>query len=140
MTAIEASFIRMKSMADGSLQLVVEVEPRNAVAAFTLFGSPGTPLALAALQCAKAEPAEMPKGGPLARDVAMMCANPEFHRWAQVAFPAQWEAAYGKTPTEWAASVVRSVCCIESRAELDSNDAAAKRFHLLLRKPFEASK
>ena len=140
MTAIEGSFVRMKSMADGSLQLVVEVEPRNAVAAFMLFSSPGTPMALAALQCAKTTPAApAPKGGPLARDVAMICSNPAFHRWAQEAFPAQWEAALGKTPTDWSASVVRAVCGIESRAELDNNEAAAQRFHSLLRKPFEAA-
>lgn len=57
MTAIEASFVRLKSMADGSLQITAEVEPRHAVAAFTLFSAPGTPMALAALQCAKAAPA-----------------------------------------------------------------------------------
>lgn len=145
MTAIEASFVRLKSMADGSLQITAEVEPRNAVAAFMLFAAPGTPMALAAMKCAKAEPAEpeapeapaeKPKGGKLARDVAMMCANPEFHRWAQEAFPAQWEAAPGKTPTDWAASVVRAVCAIESRAELDNDEAAAKRFHSLIRDPY----
>lgn len=134
MTAIEASFVRLKSMADGSLQITAEVEPRNAVAAFMLFASPGTPMALAALQCAKAEPA--PKGGELARWVAMRCQEAAFQSWAQLTFPQQWAEALGDTPTAWAASVVRAVCSIDSRAELDSNPDAARRFHALIREPF----
>lgn len=144
-SVIEGSFVRMKSMADGSLQLVVEVEPRNAVAAFTLFSAPGTPMALAALQCAKAAPAALEaapqaaKGGERARWVGMRCQEPAFQRWLQGAFPAQWEAAHGTTPALWAASTVRAVCSIDSRAELDSDATAAARFDLLIRKPFGAS-
>lgn len=137
MTAIEASFVRLKSMADGSLQITAEVEPRNAVAAFMLFAAPGTPMALAALKSAKAEPA--PKGGQLAQWVAMRCGEAEFQRWLQEAYPQQWQAAHGDTPAKWAASTTRAVLGIESRAELDSDDAAAKRFHGLIRRPFEAA-
>jgi hypothetical protein len=126
-------------MADGTLRLTVDIEPRHSQAAFALFGAPGTPMALAAIKCATAEPAEKPKGGKLARDVAMMCANPAFHRWAQEHFTREWGDAPGDTPTAWAASVVRAVCGIESRAELDSDEAAAKRFHALIRRPFEAA-
>lgn len=135
MTAIEASFVRLKSMADGSLQITAEVEPRNAVAAFMLFAAPGTPMALAALQTARAEPA---KGGPLAKWVAIRCGEPAFQQWAKATHPTQWDAAPGDTPTAWAASVVRAVCSIESRAELDNDPAAAERFHTRIRKPYEA--
>ena len=137
MTAIEASFVRLKSMADGSLQITAEVEPRNAVAAFMLFASPGTPMALAALKSAKAEPSS--KGGQLAQWVAMRCGEAEFQRWLQDAFPQQWEAAHGDTPAKWAASTVRAVCGIESRAELDNDEAASLRFHARIRRPFEAA-
>ena len=127
-------------MADGSLQITAEVEPRNAVAAFMLFAAPGTPMALAALQCAKAAKAEpAPKGGQLAQWVAMRCGEAAFQRWLQDTFPQQWEAAHGDTPAKWAASTVRAVLGIESRKELDSDEAAALRFHARIRRPFEAA-
>jgi len=124
-------------MADGTLRLSLDIEPRHSQAAFALFGAPGTPMALAALKSAKAEPA--PKGGQLAQWVAMRCGEAAFQRWLQDTFPAQWQDAHGDTPAKWAASTVRAVCGIDSRAELDNDDAAAVRFHAAIRKPFEAS-
>ena len=137
MTVIESSSSSARTMADGTLRLTVDIEPRHSQAAFALFGAPGTPMALAALKSAKAEPA--PKGGPLAQWVAMRCGEAAFQRWLQDTYSAQWQDAHGDTPAKWAASTVRAVCGIESRAELDSNDAAAKRFHAVIRRPFEAA-
>jgi hypothetical protein len=134
---IESSSSSARTMADGTLRLTVDIEPRHSQAAFALFGAPGTPMALAALKSAKAEPA--PKGGQLAQWVAMRCGEAAFQRWLQDTFPAQWQDAHGDTPAKWAASTVRAVCGIESRAELDNDDAAAVRFHAAIRKPFEAS-
>ena len=141
MTAIEASFVRLKSMADGSLQITAEVEPRNAVAAFKLFSSPGTPMALAAMKCATSAPVAAPdaKGGERAKWCAMRCQEAAFSRWLQDAFPQQWATACGETPAQWAADTVRAVCGIESRAELDNDAAAAARFDRLIRKPFGAA-
>lgn len=142
---IESSSSSARTMADGTLRLTVDIEPRHSQAAFALFGAPGTPMALAALQCAKAEPAALEavplaaKGGERAKWAAMRCQEPGFHRWLQEAFPQQWEASHGNTPALWAASTVRAACGIDSRAELDSNAAAAARFDLLIRKPYGAS-
>jgi hypothetical protein len=47
---IEATSVAMKTLADGTLRITVEVEPYNALAAFTLFRQPGTVMALAAIQ------------------------------------------------------------------------------------------
>jgi hypothetical protein len=124
-------------MADGTLRLSLDIEPRHSQAAFALFGAPGTPMALAALKSAKAEPA--PKGGQLAQWVAMRCGEAAFQRWLQDTFPAQWQDAHGDAPAKWAASTVRAVCGIESRAELDNDEAAALRFHARIRRPFEAA-
>jgi len=137
MTVIESSSSSARTMADGTLRLTVDIEPRHSQAAFALFGAPGTPMALAALKSAKAEPA--PKGGQLAQWVAMRCGEAAFQRWLQDTFPQQWQDAHGDTPAKWAASTVRAVCGVESRAELDNDDAAAVRFHTAIRKPFEAS-
>jgi len=50
MTIIEASSVNVKTLADGTLRVSMDVEPRHAQAAFSLFGAPGTPMALAALK------------------------------------------------------------------------------------------
>ena len=137
MTVIESSSSSARTMADGTLRLTVDIEPRHSQAAFALFGAPGTPMALAALKSAKAEPA--PKGGQLAQWVAMRCGEAAFQRWLQDTYSAQWQDAHGDTPAKWAASTVRAVLGIESRAELDNDDAAALRFHARIRRPFEAA-
>jgi hypothetical protein len=135
MDAIEASSVGVKTMADGTLRLTVDIEPTHAQAAFALFGKPGQPLALAALKPASSKPAA-PKGGTLSQWVAMRCQEAPFQRWLQETFPRQWDDAAGSTPPAWAASVVRAVCSIESRAELDSNERAAHCLHTLIREPY----
>lgn len=47
---IEATSVNMKTLADGTLRITVEVEPYNALAAFALFRQPGTVMALAAIK------------------------------------------------------------------------------------------
>lgn len=49
-TIIEASSVKCSTLVDGTLRIVVSVEPDKALAAFTLFRSPGTAMALAALK------------------------------------------------------------------------------------------
>jgi len=137
MSAIEASSVRVSTLADGTLRLVVDVEPRFAVDAFRLFGSPGVPMALAALKPATSEPKpETPKGGKIAQWLGMRCHDAHFQAWLYGRFPKQWTEAPGTTEAEWAASVVRAVCAVESRAELDNNPSAAEVFHRLIRIPY----
>lgn len=45
--AVMASTGQVRTMADGSLRISIEIEPRHAKDAFALFGAPGTPVALA---------------------------------------------------------------------------------------------
>ena len=137
MTAIAATSYTSRILVDGTLAMTIHIDPPFRDAAIALFGAPGSEMALAALKSAKAEPA--PKGGQLAQWVAMRCGEAAFQRWLQDTFPAQWQDAHGDTPAKWAASTVRAVCCIESRAELDNDEAAAKRFHAVIRRPFEAA-
>lgn len=47
--AVSGSTTTIKTMADGTLRVSIDIEPRHAQAAFTLFGAPGTPVALARL-------------------------------------------------------------------------------------------
>lgn len=49
-TVIEGATARVSTLADGTLRVTVDVEPRDAQNAFLLFGVPGTAVALAALK------------------------------------------------------------------------------------------
>jgi hypothetical protein len=148
MTVIEGSSTRCKTLADGTLQITVSIEPRDAVRAFTLFGSPGVPMALAALKTAQ-EPAkedDRPKGGVLSQWAAMRCNEVLFQRWLAQAYPIEWAHWLNKSarsvapkidPTIVAANVIRQLCGIESRAELDNDEVAAEKFNRLVRHPWQ---
>ncbi|MEY9435543.1 hypothetical protein [Bradyrhizobium elkanii] len=47
--AVSGSTTTVKTMADGTLRVSVDIEPRHAQAAFAMFGAPGTAVALARL-------------------------------------------------------------------------------------------
>lgn len=130
MTAIAASSARCKTLADGTLQLTVNIELNDAIAAFGLFGSPGVPMALAALKVGHAaksdEPADKPKGGTLAQSAGIICNEPEFQRFALA--QGHVESADG------AAGLIRAVCYVASRAELDHDAKAATRYGRLMEK------
>lgn len=128
MTAIEASSVRVQTMADGTLRLVCDIEPRHANEAFQLFGAPGVSMALARLATAiekkSQEQAEKPVGGPLSQWVAMRCAEPKFQEWL------------GAETTDGAAAIVRARLCIESRAEIDNDPTVQVRFEDQIRLPW----
>jgi hypothetical protein len=137
MTAIEASSVQIRTMADGTLRIVCDVEPRHAQSAFKLFGAPGTPMALAGLKSAKAEPEpERPKGGALSQWAAMRGNEPAFQQWISAEFPNTWEEAAGANDSERVAIVIREVCGIDSRAELDNNAEATVCFHESIMDPW----
>ena len=135
MTAvIEGASVSVKTMADGTLRLTVDVEPVNAQAAFALFGAPGRAIALAALKDGSAvvkepEP-EKPKGGAWAKMAGMWCADPDFWRFCGT----QWEEVI--TNSESASVLMREMVGIASRSDLDHDEAALRRFNAVVRQPF----
>lgn len=137
--AIAASTVRCQTMADGTLRLVLDVEPAHAQAAFALFGRPGQPAALAAIKtAAQQQAAERAKGGSASKWLAMRCAEPAFQSFLWGEWPKQWAEATGTTDVLRAASVVRRVCGVESRAEIDNDPEAFAAFERLIRKPWLA--
>jgi len=75
---------------------------------------------------------EKPKGGELARLAGIWSNEPKFWRWVN---------ASGFTAIDndmQAAAYIRSVCEVESRAELDNNDRAGMRFQEMIRLPYMA--
>jgi len=155
MSAISAAAMRVRTMADGSLRIECEVEPSDAQAAFALFGKPGAPMALAALrpgyQAAGNQPPPPPsysterdgaKGKGLARLAAMWCNSDHFQDWLARRMPNLWREvnetldSHHRDHAEAAAEVVRQCCEVESRAELDNNEAAARIFNEKIRGPY----
>lgn len=145
MTAvIEAASAGVRDMADGSLRITFEFEPRHAPAAYALFGSRGTAVAVAALKPSKAEKPE-PKRGLLSQWAAMRCEEPEFQRWILRIYDKKlggrgdgWgdldaESVSSMKPSGVARHAILVLCDINSRAELDSNERAAAEFHRLIR-------
>lgn len=131
MSAIEASSVGVKTMADGTLRLSVDIEPRFARDAFALFGSPGTPMALAALK-PKADPApEPPRDKPIAKWLALRGKEPHFQQWLRD------RGGYSHDLDEKRCrEVVCSWCNVESRGDIDGDENAEKRFHSLIRGPY----
>jgi len=140
MSVIEAASAGVKDMADGSLRITFEFEPRHAAEAFALFGPRGRAVAVAALKdgAGAAPPdagitaSEKPKGGEWAKLAGMWCADPDFHAFLNQTYPNDDHVENA----EHAAMAVRVYCDIGSRAELDHSPEALELFQIKLRRPF----
>lgn len=133
--AVMGATTTVKTMADGTLRVAIDIDPRYAQSAFSLFGAPGTPVAIARIQPAAAvaadqKPADPPKGGEKAKLAGRWCQDPTFWTWLEL-------AGFGpaRNATD-AAESVRHACLIRSRAEIDNDPAASERFDRLIRHPF----
>lgn len=139
MSAIIASTVGVKTMADDTLRLTIDIDPIYAGEAFALFGKRGSACAIARLTNEAAveemraqdhieHPLEMvdKKGGELAKLAGILCNSPDFIAWLGC-----------DTPDEARAQICDD-CEIESRRELDHNDKAARLFHTQYREPFVA--
>lgn len=131
--AITGTFVKVNgTLADGTLRLVIDIEPRHAQDAFALFHEPGTEVVLARLNL-KAEAApeqqqEEPKEKPgqLCVMACKFCADPQFQKWL------------GVYDEEEAKAMILEDCGIASRKDLDSNHEAAQKFLNDFRGPFMA--
>jgi hypothetical protein len=138
MSIIEGASVSVKTMSDGTLRLSIDIEPRNAQAAFALFGAPGRAVALAALvdgagAVREPEP-EKPKGGEWAKLAGMWCDDLDF--WAFCNSIDHEDVEWTTRKREDAADVIRAICQINSRAELDHDPIALEAFNEHIRHPF----
>lgn len=139
MSVIEGASISCKTMSDGTLRLSIDIEPRNAQAAFALFGAPGRAVALAALKdgagvVTEPEP-EKPKGGEWAKLAGMWCNDPDFRHWAHGQEHDGFK--FSAENAQEAAFFIRSRCEVDSRVELDHDIDAQRRFNERIRYPFQ---
>jgi hypothetical protein len=72
----------------------------------------------------------------LARTAAILCSNPEFHRFLSHQYAGTWDRHATLPGPQRAANVVRETCGIQSRKELDSDTEARQRYNCLIGLPF----
>lgn len=116
-------------MADGTLRLTVDIEPRHANDAFSLFGKPGVPMALAALKTeAQQRRSEQRsnKPGPIALWLIERCKEPAFQAWASPTMQSESAAA------DWC----KQQCGVKSRRDIDGNPEAERAFNERVRRPW----
>ena len=135
MSAIEGATVNLRTMADGTLRITIDVEPGSAQAAFALFGAPGTPVALAALKVGHAlksdAPAE-PKGGPLSQWLAQRCNEVAFREWVWQAVP-----LCGPEPTcDEASDSICGYIGVNRKREIDGDRHAPTNLKTLVMKPY----
>lgn len=132
--AISGTRRALKELADGTIRVQIDVDPRFKAQFHKLFPTIDMPVALAPLSSdfERREEEEKPKGGALARLAGMWCNDPKFCAWIS------WKYKGGVLPVEpaVAAQFVREQCCIDSRAKLDNDSAAADKFNNHIRFPY----
>ncbi len=144
MSAIPASSVSLKTMADGTLRISFDIEPAQAQDAFKLFAAPGTQVAIAALKDGYGAKSDTPVSEPekparprepmgdACYKTVMWCQEPEFWRFLNE----EYRFDEPVTNTKEAAAAVRYVCAVESRKELDAKPTANERWSRLIRGPY----
>lgn len=151
MSVIPGSSYTSRVLVDGTLAIVIHVEPQHRNAALQLFGAPGTPVALAALATAAQESQpqrQRERMAPLCELAVKLCREPMFSIWCKSRIQAdpqlEWALALsaaarsGSADEELCKALICHVCCVESRKDIDGNPEATRRFHELVRKPYQA--
>jgi hypothetical protein len=144
MSAIPASSVSLKTMADGTLRITFDVEPGQAQDAFRLFAAPGTQVAIAALrdgsvleQKPEAEiPVSVPRAhiGDACYRTVQWCAESKFWEWigSTTHNGIYWHVHDAREAKEF----VCEICGVTSRKELDTDNEANKAWHRLIREPY----
>lgn len=137
--AISGTRRSIRELVDGTVRVQIDIDPECRRDFFRLFPEIDTRIAIAPLKPeAKPTEPEALKGGELAKLAGMLCADMAFQIWIDAEFGEEMPVL-AELPTdddERAATILRHVCRIESRAELDHKPAAAAIFHERIRKPW----
>jgi hypothetical protein len=140
MSAIEAVSRNVKTMADGTLRLTVDISPVHAQDAFSMFGMPDVPLALARLkiestqEMAQEETIAKAQKEPLtglALLAVQWCQEANFWKWANELNGMELIRSESQAKT-----FICEVCGIDSRKELNTNTQAAAQFQQEIRGPY----
>ena len=150
MSAIPASSVSLKTMADGTLRISFDIEPAQVQDAFRLFAAPGTQVAIAALKdgsfLEQSKPVQpIPPDsmeleiktraymGDACYRMVTWCQEPTFWRFLN---ETHYSGLPGVTNKDEAAGKVCELCNVISRKELDTNSDANEAWHRLIREPY----
>jgi hypothetical protein len=129
MTALYGTFVRLQTMADGGVRLVLDLGCSLAdIAALNLM--PGAAFGLARITGESTilpiavEPEEKNIFRPLCRLACIFCQDPLFQEWADV------------LDEEGAKEFILNICNVISRKHIDGSPDASGAFLLHVRKPF----
>jgi hypothetical protein len=143
MTALVAVSAGVKDMADGSLRITFEFDPRFAADAYALFGARGRNVAIAALKDgvpipAQPEPekAELREHiGALGKWCVMRCGEADFRLWLNETFEAE-NAEKVETAHE-AGDLIKFLLNIGSRKEIDQTPELTEKFKAEILRPYQ---
>jgi hypothetical protein len=139
MSVVLASYVKMSTLVDGTMRVVLDIEPSAAADAFRLLGSPGTPIAIAritneAAQKASQAPVEK-KPLSLASKAALKCKERSFQQFLSQKRPTAWRHAMATTPAtedleetreNLATETVKMLCDVKSRSEIVDGSLAER--------------
>lgn len=147
MSAVSGTRRSIKELVDGTIRVQVDIDPQYRKTFFEMFSEIDMKVALAPLRSEAEVIVEgKPKGGDLAQLAGQLCSDEKFQDWIIVnANPDSLGVRIGTggvvdtlTKEEQATHLVRGMCGVKSRAELDHNHDAGRKFHELVRKPWHA--
>ncbi len=127
MSAISGTRRKAQELSDGTLRVMIDIDPRFKATFHELFPNIDMPCALAPLASnfEQIEKQEKQKGGPLCALAARWCKDPIFREWVGPHLTEKDVAEY-----------VRTTCGVESRSELDHDKEAGDLFNEHFRVPF----
>lgn len=155
--AVRGTRRTFKQLVDGTLRVIVDIEPIHAKTFLDLFGDVDMPVALAPLSLDALEVetkiVHEPLGssldttykepiGPLCLISVRLCQDEKFRAWLRATQPTGWQMVADtigwKDEEAIAKGIIVDACLIDSRRELDTDARAADRFHSIFRRPYLA--
>lgn len=139
--ALQGEVVKVETMADDTPRITVDMH--CTITEIPTVFKKGVELAIARINMAPdgkrntvPEPPK-PKGGPLAKLAGQWCGNADFqafmlHITRAEMIPSDLQG------DKLAAYLVRQICAVESRVEIDSNERAEAQFHKRIREPYMA--
>jgi hypothetical protein len=139
LTALSGAAMSLRTMADGTVRVTIDFEPKDRKAVMEMLGSPGQPCAVVALEHGhaaagnKAPAATYRDFGPICREAIDLCGNGQFQEYAVRSYR-------GSVPPseKVAKQFILTQCNVDSRKDLDTAEGARDLFIEHVRKPFHA--
>lgn len=149
LAVVPATYVKFSTMVDGTLRVVLDIEPKNMADAIGLFSKPGAPVAIARLTDSAAVAADRQDEGvrpeavspaaerrplSIAAQCALRCQEYSFQRFCRknLADSHAWDyvEASGDETTD-IIRFVRAYCGVNSRRDLAKNSLALDRWQSL---------